>query len=56
MSSGRDLSAFEDGLQAWLMGDDRPEVEMEAEAAGAIVAEVVLMARKWLRAQFEQKG
>ena len=39
---------FADGLKAWLAGDD-----FEGEAAGGLLAETILMHRKWLRAQFK---
>lgn len=56
MSSGRDLSAFEDGLRAWLTGDQSEEMADEAEAAGSVAAETLLLARKWLLAQFKKGG
>ena len=53
MSAGRDLSALETGLRAWLTGDESVENEIEAEAAGMLAAETLVLARKWLLGQFE---
>lgn len=45
----KDASALGEGLGAWLRGED----SYEAEAAGVVVAETVLHARAWLKAQFK---
>ena len=43
---------FAQGLSQWLRGDDAPE----AEAAGILLAEVLLLQRAWVRAQMKDTG
>ena len=44
-------SEFAEGLREWAMGEQTPD----AEAARQIVADTILMARAWLKAQFKDK-
>lgn len=50
MSSGRDLSAFSDGLIDWVHGVDSDD----AEAAGALFGETVLLVRKYVKEKFKK--
>jgi len=44
---------LEAGLRAWLTGDDSTDFEIDTEAAGTLAAETLVLARKWLLAQFQ---